>query len=218
MTESEWLACTNEGKLLHYLDKQISERRQRLFNVACCRQIWHLLSDGRTRRAVEVAERFADGLATSEELAAVQRDALRAAHELVRAEANAAHTTAAEQFWSVASEVVWALVRSRVEDVSTQISEREAATGTAHGELATLLRDLVGNPFNPVAVATAWRTPCVTAIAKAIYEEQRFEDLPILADALEDAGCTESSVLEHLRGNGPHVRGCWVLDLLLDKK
>ena len=81
-----------------------------------------------------------------------------------------------------------------------------------------MLRCLFGNPFRPVPVIpSAWRTPTVLGMARAIYTERRFEDLPILADALEDAGCTDAALLDHCRGPGPHVRGCWVVDLLLGK-
>ncbi|HEY1381779.1 MAG TPA: hypothetical protein VGF55_33580 [Gemmataceae bacterium] len=83
-----------------------------------------------------------------------------------------------------------------------------------------MLRDIFGNPFRPVAVEPAWLAwnhGTVPAIARRVYDERRFEDLPILADALEDAGCTNADLLAHCRGGGPHVRGCWAVDLLLGK-
>jgi hypothetical protein len=80
-----------------------------------------------------------------------------------------------------------------------------------------LLRDLIGNPFRPVAVASAWLTPTVRALAQGVYEERAFDRLPILADALEEAGCADPDLLGHLRGPGPHVRGCWPVDLLSAK-
>jgi hypothetical protein len=80
-----------------------------------------------------------------------------------------------------------------------------------------LLRDLIGNPFRPVAVASAWLTPTVRALAQGVYEERAFDRLPILADALEEAGCADPDLLGHLRGPGPHVRGCWAVDLLSAK-
>jgi hypothetical protein len=84
----------------------------------------------------------------------------------------------------------------------------------------SILRDIFGNPFRPVAVAPAWLTwnnATVPAIARHVYEDRAFHDLPILADALEDAGCTDADLLAHCRGPGPHVRGCWAVDLLLGK-
>ena len=81
-----------------------------------------------------------------------------------------------------------------------------------------LLREILGNPFRPVALDPAWRTAAVTQLAGAIYEERAFDRLPILAAALEDAGCTSPDILNHCRQPGPHVRGCWLVDLVLGKE
>jgi hypothetical protein len=78
-----------------------------------------------------------------------------------------------------------------------------------------LLRDILGNPFRPVAVDPAWRTSDVLAMCRGMYESRDFAAMPILADALQDAECENAAVLDHCRGAGPHVRGCWVVDLLL---
>jgi hypothetical protein len=83
-----------------------------------------------------------------------------------------------------------------------------------------LLRDLFGNPFRPASIDPSWLTwngGTVPRMAKAIYNDRRFGDLPILADALEEAGCTDAGILTHCRSEGPHVRGCWVVDLILGK-
>jgi hypothetical protein len=79
------------------------------------------------------------------------------------------------------------------------------------------LREIFGNPFRPVALDPAWQTATVVALTQAIYDEPAFDRLPILADALEDAGCTDADMLNHCRQPGAHVRGCWVVDLLLAK-
>jgi hypothetical protein len=86
-----------------------------------------------------------------------------------------------------------------------------------HLRLTDLLRDIFGNPFRPVSVEPHWLTPTVRNLAAAIYAGRAFDRLPVLADALEDAGCDNADVLTHCRGPGPHVRGCWVVDLLLGK-
>jgi hypothetical protein len=91
---------------------------------------------------------------------------------------------------------------------------------------SSILREIFGPlPFRPVALDLAWRTPIVTALATAAYEDRHMpagtldpDRLAVLADALEDAGCDNGDILSHLRGPGPHVRGCWVLDLLLGKE
>ena len=81
----------------------------------------------------------------------------------------------------------------------------------------SLVRCVYGNPFRPVALDPAWRTEAVVALAAGIYADRAFERMPVLADALDDAGCTDAEILNHCRGDGPHVRGCWVVDLLLGK-
>jgi hypothetical protein len=83
---------------------------------------------------------------------------------------------------------------------------------------AALLRDVVGNPFRCASVGSSFVTANVLSIARAIYADRAFDRLPILADALEDAGCDQADILEHCRGPGPHVRGCWVVDLVLGKE
>jgi hypothetical protein len=82
---------------------------------------------------------------------------------------------------------------------------------------AALLRDIFGNPFRPIAIDPSWLTSTVTALARQMYESRDFGPMPILADALQDSGCENSDVLTHCRGDGPHVRGCWVVDLILGK-
>ena len=80
---------------------------------------------------------------------------------------------------------------------------------------ADLFRDIFGNPFRPVALDPAWlhwNAGTVRKMAQAIYDDRAFDRLPILADALEEAGCTDAQLLGHLRGPGPHARGCWALD------
>lgn len=83
---------------------------------------------------------------------------------------------------------------------------------------SAFLRDIFGNPFRPTTLDQSWLTSTVTALAHAIYQERAFDRLPILADALEDAGCTNQEILAHCRGPGPHARGCWAVDLLLKKE
>ncbi len=80
-----------------------------------------------------------------------------------------------------------------------------------------LLRDIFGNPFRPVAFDPAWRTEHTVGIAAKMYEDRDFAAVPILADALEEAGCDGEAILSHCREPGVHVRGCWVVDLVLSK-
>jgi hypothetical protein len=78
------------------------------------------------------------------------------------------------------------------------------------------LREIFGNPFRPVAFCPSWRTDAALALARQMYDSRDFGAVPILADALQDAGCEDASILGHCRGDGPHVRGCWVVDLVLN--
>jgi hypothetical protein len=96
----------------------------------------------------------------------------------------------------------------------------DAADAMARSRQAELLRDLFGNPFRPLNLDPSWlswRDGTIPKLAEAIYDERAFDRLPILADALEDAGCTNEDILTHCRQPGEHVRGCWVVDLLLGK-
>jgi hypothetical protein len=83
---------------------------------------------------------------------------------------------------------------------------------------SAMMREVLANPFRPVSLDPAWRTPAVLHLAQAIYDDRAFNQLPILADALEEAGCASRDVLDHCRSPGPHVRGCWAVDLVLNKE
>ncbi|MBA4192538.1 MAG: hypothetical protein C0467_31610 [Planctomycetaceae bacterium] len=93
----------------------------------------------------------------------------------------------------------------------------EFRRGEEEREQSHLLRDIFGNPFHPVVFLSEWRTSTSVAIAQQMYDSRDFTAMPILADALQDAGCDSAQVLDHCRSGGPHVRGCWVIDLLLGK-
>jgi hypothetical protein len=225
MTEAEWLACSDPQQMVAFLEARdmFPGRKARLFAVACCRRIWHLLSDVPGRRAVEVAELFADGHAGGEEI----RQAYVAASE-VRYRAARGFNFRALDAVLHATEDVFSFSDDTVPAAAAAASAADAVQHAAfvHGgdrrkewrHQASILRCIFGNPFDSVAVDPGWRTETVTHLATATYADRAFELLPILADALEEAGCTNAANLGHLRGPGPHVRGCWVIDLLLGKQ
>jgi hypothetical protein len=93
--------------------------------------------------------------------------------------------------------------------------ERDVGESAAQ---ARIVSDIFGNPFRPVTFLSEWRNDTVLALARQMYEAREFSAMPILADALQDAGCDCDDVLAHCRGPGPHVRGCWVVDLVLGKE
>ena len=101
--------------------------------------------------------------------------------------------------------------------INNDVKFRVGATAETAIQSA-LLRCIFGNPFRPISLAPQWRTSTVLALACGIYDERAFDRLPILADALQDAGCENADILDHCRGPGPHARGCWVVDLVLGKQ
>ena len=118
---------------------------------------------------------------------------------------------------SVMEEVIEAVGRSAA-GLSSADWTQDVATVREASELAAILRDIFGNPFRPVAFDPAWRTSTAVALAEGMYDRRDFGAIPILADALQDAGCEDEQILSHCRGDGPHVRGCWVVDLVLGKE
>ena len=224
MDEAEWLACADPDRMLKHLGKKYSGRKLRLFAVACCRRVWERL-DPLERKAVEVAERYADGLSSREELDAAGEAASSGTAEMVGLDKE--HNPAVwVTSWSAQKAATdssayaagWA-VRGIVGHRTTKSAWEVAFAGERERQ-CDFLRDIVGNPFRPVVIppaVLAWSGGTVVKLAQAIYDDRRFGELPVLADALEDAGCTDAAILVHCRGPGEHVRGCWVVDLLLGR-
>jgi hypothetical protein len=224
MTEAEWLACTRSGEMLTYVQDKASERKLRLFMVACIRRIWDQLRDERSRAAVDLAEGYADGLASKKRMRAAARAALSAGHKLAAQAARLAADPQPVMYWpfqspsAEGSTVQSAVMRAR--EVSSIVARVRGGTPETRSH-CSLLRDLFGNPFCPVIADPVWLTwndSTVPKLARAIYDGRHFADLPVLADALEDAGCDDEAILSHCRCGGEHVRGCWVLDLILGKE
>lgn len=223
MTEADWLAATAPKPMLKFLREKASDRKLRLFSCACCRRGWHRLGDTRSRQAIEVTEQYADGLAGEEELAltsVLAEEAFQStswndnggANQLVTLAAWGTTAPTTEPF-VLDDEMLPGFVASAVFLMGDYADDPE----TERREQSSLLRDIIGNPFRPTAAAPAWLTPGVVALARRMYDERDFSAMPILADALQDAGCEQPDVLAHCRGDGPHVRGCWVVDLVLGK-
>jgi hypothetical protein len=243
MTELEWLACDNPDVLCGFFigapeftyspnfpHSRGSSRKLRLFACACYRRVASRLPQEPAMHCADVAERFADGTATAEDLLAANNvvrrlawqipgmlrdlrreeqlaqqprfDAIRIANELTtESAAQAAYGASSNAYLSAGQFVGYDAERT----------ERRAQ--------ARLFRCVFGNPFQPAQLSQEtlyWGGGTVVKIATEIYEAQAFEQAPILADALEESGDNTSAV-GHLRHGGPHVRGCWVLDLILGK-
>jgi hypothetical protein len=215
--------------MLEFLRGNASDRKLRLFAVACCRRIWHLLFDERSRHAVEVGERHADGLSNRQERRAAALTSHKAALE------GSDGIPGALPQWAWAAQLVTSTNMSQVSPglqgtvvrgvVRSALVWDGTGTHVAQQGQAQLLRDLIGNPFRPVTIDPAWHTPTVTNLAATAYEERPMPSgehdparLAVLADALEEAVCDNADLLSHLRAPGPHVRGCWAVDLLLGKE
>lgn len=196
MTEAEWLTATDPYPMLEFLQGKVSDRKLRLFTVAGC-----YLNHGGANPVdlipvFEVVVRYIDGLTDLTEVIG--------------------HWRGSEQEWGWperafqwASDFV-AHSTNRYEDGA----EDDYPAGT---QLLPLIHDIFGNPFRPVNIDPSWLTSTVVVLASGIYQDRAFDRMPILADALQDAGCDNEGILSHCRGDSTHVRGCWVVDLLLGK-
>ena len=257
MNEEDWLAARDPREMIGFLEiyfEQVADdagvkavsRKLRLFAVGCCRHIAHLLTDARSRAALDWTERFVDGLAPGSE----RREIAHAAGEVTwdtvsnPSRHNAAHAAYRASRHNAAHAAYRATgdIRDEFTDAREAVQEASAAVSwvpdsngydcefqdhTSQAERAfqaNLLREVIGNPFRRVRLDPAWRTPTVLQLAQAAYDERRLPEgtldparLAILADALEDAGCTDPDILSHCREPGRHVRGCWLLDRLLAK-
>jgi hypothetical protein len=226
MTEAEWLVCTDPTLMLDVLGGKASERKLRLFVCACCRLCWHLLIDERSRAAIEAAETFSDGLLADAERQRAFSSACAASLDVRRSPDTWPETTLRlrhphrpDKLWRASFEAAFA--------VGTGVGFAQAVVRAAEGNLvdrpmqSQLLCEIFGNPFRPVSADPAWLTwhdGTVKKLAEAIYNDRAFDRLPILADALEEAGCANTNILGHCRQPGGHVRGCWVVDTILGKK
>jgi hypothetical protein len=222
MTARDWLVTATSVEDVARLESG-SPRKQRLLATAWLRRVvQHWSGFGKVYRdGLDANERYADSrekaeLATlAEQLRAEQRELDRWHHD----EFPYHYTTIcrgmrlATGLGRVNPVEVLVCVRDAIHSIHKR-PEWEAEERT----LADLLRDIFGTPVPPVSFDPAWRTETAVTLAKQMYESRDFGAIPILADALQDAGCTSDDILDHCRGPGPHVRGCWVVDLVLGKE
>lgn len=219
ITEAEWMSSNDSHDMLDRCRAPLIKypRKCRLFAVACCKRIWRLINDPRSRSAVEVLERYADGLASERELAAATKAA------------RAAFDTASREKEKVLISPEWAAVLATDPDPWFAASRASTHAFSAVGEAfsvgperaaqSRLLRCIFGSlPFRePVlnGCRKAFEDEAVIKLAQAIYQEQAFHLLPALGAALQNAGCENTEIITHCNEAGPHVRGCWVVDLVI---
>lgn len=200
MTECEWLSATDPTPMLVFLQGKATDRKLRLWATACCRRYWSQILPQSSRDAILKLEQSADGLATEPELGAAFH-----AHERTFGK----HTHDGIYYGieaAVGLDFGYVLFGVAPDEGSKEL----------HGS-AEILRDIFGNLFRLVTADPAWLTSDVVALATGIYADHAFDRMPILADALQDAGCESDAILSHCQGDGPHVRGCWLVDLILGK-
>jgi hypothetical protein len=259
MNETAWLGGSDPLAMLDELGDRISDRKLRLFAVACVRRVQSLVTDSRSLQALDLAEQFAQGLASDDDRAQAENLARYASYDNsffhvpalvavmhtlawdIRTGRNAPDTQPApedDEFEMVLDgegevapphggvrEVLLTLSRLATREAAYgAISEDDEAALTQHAVTAegaaqaAVLREVVGNPYRPVELSPmwlAWNDHCIPNMARVMLDERRWGDLPVLGDALEEAGCANYWLLDHLRGRGPHSPGCWALDLLL---
>ena len=202
MTEEDnWLSNSNAATLIgitlrfkHVYKRGSRGRRLRLIACAYFRIAWDQIQHDAIRNAVFVAEAFADKKCGVE--------------DLLSAEIAVGDTLPALQ--CKYRDRCFHLLHRRHEVAVKLI-------GFENQQMCPVVRDIFGSPFHPVTFDPNWRTSDVVAIAQAMYESRDFSPMTILADALQDAGCEDADILDHCRGAGPHVRGCWIVDLVLGK-
>ena len=219
MTQTEWLSCIDPTPMLDFVKDKASDRKLRLFACACCRRIWPLLSDKRVQLAVDVGEKCADGEATDEQQFLAYEAACDAMDDAWCGAYENSDFPAVAASYVVANDPPAALVAAMTATAGDNPMVRQPEEMAVQ---CNLLRDFFGSLFfRPVTIAPQWlrwQDGIVVKLAQAIYEERAFERLPILADVLEEAGCSNAEILTHCRQPREHFRGCWVLDMSLGKK
>lgn len=240
MDKSTWEKCIDPVRMLRYLQPRPLKRKLQLFSIACIREQGHLLTEPRSREAYFLAERFAEGQASLDEI--------RQAH--ARAKQSWMLLRGRDSFWREGdfkvccrmSDVAYAMTNAIDPDIDPwqqacrtamalhgslqsavlPLYAREMRWGLDNQELqSNLIRDIFGNPFRRPRLDRTWlkhQAREAARIAASIYDDRSFDELPILADALMDAECPSEEMIAHCQSPGVHGRGCWVVDLLTGKK
>jgi hypothetical protein len=208
MTEAEWLASNSPVAMLHHLNADGNARKTLLYAAALLDSHPDLLTHELKvwRQAVE---EVLTGRKPARALDYVQTSA---EYEVTHLMDHGSPGT--REHYAAIADVVFCIWTS----APTEYEETTAESAPVRRANTDLFRDIFGNPFRPASFSPAWRTDTALALAHQIYESHDFGAMPILADALQDAGCDSSDILDHCRGSGPHVRGCWVVDLVLGRQ
>jgi hypothetical protein len=212
MTEQEWLTCDDSATMLEFVRVKTTRRKLRLFAAAAFRRLTGLLPDNRQRQAIEMLEAMHEDV---EE----RRDVVSGVRQALPSSENSYTAIARDDPYFVGLMLYRELVSSTTAHHATLAPAGLADGAKEQLEQARLLRCVLGPlPFRPVTLDPTWLTPTVHGLAESIYDNRAFNRMPVLADALEEAGCYNAYILNHLRQPGVHVRGCWAVDLVLGKE
>jgi hypothetical protein len=217
MTEAEWVACTDPQAMLEFLRGRASHRKRLLFAAASFRRLRHLLPDRRQHRGVELLEEMAEGTTPM----GTRSEVIRKVRHALPPDNFVAGAAPADHPYYVALMLYRAIVSTTPAEHAWQATAGLADGAVEQRAQSSLLRDIFGNPFRPLFIDPTWcrwQDGTIQKLAQGVYDDRAFDRLPILADALEEAGCSDAELLAHLRGPGPHTRGCWPGDLLLGKR
>ena len=213
MTEAEWLACHDVCDMFEHVKPRASARKTRLLGCACVRRAWEWGLNETLPEAVHVVEAFADGLATDADLRRVAGEMgvlWREHDEPYRPYPRTCELT--EALASPDNEHAW------LDQINAFACDLNIADESEWLRLVEFVHDIFGSPFRPVAFSPSWRTGTTAALARQMYDSRDFSAMPILADALQDAGCDSADILDHCSSTCQHVRGCWVVDLVLGRE
>jgi hypothetical protein len=219
MTEEEWLSCADWKEMGRHLRQQgyhgsqTFDRKWRLLGCAICRLFWDRIPHDRNRAAITVIERHPAGSFDDFELHDALCSSSSVEYDFADLDTYWAIKNLGRSYYKIQPES--AFVHAAI------VADRECGGQGKEPRVPLLFREVFGNPFRKVTITHVllqWNLGTVPRLAQTIYDEDRWADILILSDALEDAGCDNVDILNHLRGPGPHVRGCWALDILLGKE
>ena len=227
--ERDWISGDEPSALLQFIRHNASKRKLRLFAVGCCRRVQHLVID-EARDSITLAEQVADGEVEDSIRRSVRGNAYmydwvhpptfpyeEIAHARGPAKQSVCFVLARKGGEAALYSSYYALC------AATQYSrnigvESDLADWTERKFQCDILRDVFGNPFCELAFQPSWRTPEVTNLAESIYYNESFELMPDLLEALKNAGCREEVIIQHCQNDTLHVKGCWLIDMILEKK
>ncbi len=216
MTEAEWLTCDDSTPMLEFMRGRASDRKVALAAIHACRTLWNLCPLESLRTGLTICERYAEGRSSPSEVTRLLVVLVSRFQTFDFAASDPDHRGKRDVVFAILSLVD--AISGQAFGMEQDLSQRAQwliPHGTGH---AHVIRDIFGNPFRPIVFSPAWRTDTAVSLAKGMYESRDFSAMPILADALQDAGCEQTDILNHCRDEKQvHVRGCWVVDLVLGK-